>query len=225
MSTTKFFTAALTSALEVGLATPDDILAHVTPHVLGVHLPRPLWARLITAALGSPQLSAQVIVDTIGVGNLCEHVPAAIIWGCLADIAQRSLGSQATSARAATVPTVSAAPSTVPPPIERDPEVDSALDALELGDDGEADATGERPRRGGYRAHSVTSAGQTSRALAGASSRRPQRRSQAAEPVSTSDDGSGREGGGRDVEVDEEQLVEWSASEETATSDEPRGGS
>jgi len=86
-----FFVATLSSALDLGIATPDDVLRHVTPDVLSTYLPRPLWARLLTAALGAPRVDAQLVVETIGVPNLCEHVPSAIVWACVAEIGQRSL--------------------------------------------------------------------------------------------------------------------------------------
>jgi hypothetical protein len=87
-----FFVAALSSALDLNIATPDDVLRHVTPDVLANHLPRPLWARLLTACVGAPRVDSQLVVETIGVPNLCEHVPSSIIWACIAEIAQRSLG-------------------------------------------------------------------------------------------------------------------------------------
>lgn len=87
-----FFVDALTSALELGIGTPDDVVRHVTPDILAAHLPRPLWARLFTACLGAPRVDATLVVETIGVPNLCEHVPATIIWACLAEIGARSLG-------------------------------------------------------------------------------------------------------------------------------------
>lgn len=100
-----FFVDALTSALDLGLGTPDDVLRHVTPDVLATHLPRPLWARLFTACLGAPRVDAQLVVETIGVPNLCEHVPSTIIWACIAEIGSRSLGK---------VPDVAAPPAPLP---------------------------------------------------------------------------------------------------------------
>lgn len=91
MNVKGFFVASLSSALDLGIATPDDVLRHVTPDVLATHLPRPLWARLLTASLGAPKVDSQLVVETIGVPNLCEHVPSPIIWACLAEIAHRSL--------------------------------------------------------------------------------------------------------------------------------------
>jgi hypothetical protein len=92
MNIKAFFVDALTAALDLKIGTPDDVLRHVTPDVLAKHLPRPLWARLLTACLGAPRVDAQLVIETIGIPNLCEHVPAWIIWACVADIAARSLG-------------------------------------------------------------------------------------------------------------------------------------
>ena len=97
-----FFVATLSTALDLGIAVPDDVIRHVTPDVLAAHLPRPLWARLLTACVGAARVDAQLVVETIGVPNLCEHVPVAILWQCISEIAQRSLG-QAYSAPPAIV--------------------------------------------------------------------------------------------------------------------------
>lgn len=87
-----FFVDALTSALELGIGTPDDVVRHVSPDILAAHLPRPLWARLLTACLGAPRVDAQLVIETIGVPNLCEHVPAPIIWACIAEMGAHALG-------------------------------------------------------------------------------------------------------------------------------------
>lgn len=122
MNVKGFFVATLSSALDLGIASPDDVLRHVTPDVLAAHLPRPLWARLITAALGAPKVDAQLVVETIGVPNLCEHVPSTIIWACIAEIAQRSLsGVPLTKPATVTPPVVSKSqpvPLAAPPPPE-----------------------------------------------------------------------------------------------------------
>lgn len=89
-----FFVAALSSALDLGIATPDDVLKHARPDLLAEHLPRPLWARLLTACLGAPKVDAQLVVETVGVSNLCEHIPEAVIWACIAEIGARSLGGE-----------------------------------------------------------------------------------------------------------------------------------
>lgn len=89
-----FFVAALSSALDLGIATPDDVLKHARPDLLAEHLPRPLWARLLTACLGAPKVDAQLVVETVGVSNLCEHIPSTVIWACIAEIGARSLGGE-----------------------------------------------------------------------------------------------------------------------------------
>jgi hypothetical protein len=90
------FAEALGQALDLGIGTPDDVLKHVTPDLLAQSLPRPLWARLLTACLGAPRVDAQLVVETIGVHNLCEHVPTNVIWAVLSQIAARVLaGSEA----------------------------------------------------------------------------------------------------------------------------------
>lgn len=110
-----FFVDALTAALELNIGTPDDVLRQVTPEVLSIHLPRPLWARLLTACLGAPRVDAQLIVETIGIPNLCEHVPSTIIWACIAEIGARSLGKTPDIAVApAPLPTTPAAPAAPP---------------------------------------------------------------------------------------------------------------
>ncbi|MDX2092979.1 MAG: hypothetical protein SFX73_34360 [Kofleriaceae bacterium] len=92
MNAKAFLVDALSSALELGLATPDDIVRYVTPDVLAAHLPRPLWARLLTACLGAPRVDAVLIVETLGVPNLGEHIPPSILWACLAEVGARALG-------------------------------------------------------------------------------------------------------------------------------------
>lgn len=128
MNVKAFFVAALSSALDLGLATPDDVLRHVTPDVLAHHLPRPLWARLLTACVGAPRVDAQLVVETIGVPNLCEHVPAPILWACIEELAARALGGgvvvaapTAASSRPNAAATASASrpiPIAPPPPAE-----------------------------------------------------------------------------------------------------------
>ena len=94
MNVKGFFVTALSQAVDLAVASPDDVLRHVTPEVLAEHLPRPLWARLLTACMGAPRVDSQLVVETIGVPNLCEHVPIAVIWGCINEIAQRTLGQE-----------------------------------------------------------------------------------------------------------------------------------
>lgn len=98
MSAKGFVGAALASALELGVASPDDIIKHVTPDLLAAHLPRSLWARLFTACLGAARVDATLIVDTVGIPNLCEHVPLGVLWACLAELSTRALGGAVAAA-------------------------------------------------------------------------------------------------------------------------------
>lgn len=97
MNVKAFFSEALGQALELGVGTPEDVIKHVTPELLATYLPKPLWARLLTACLGASRVDATLVIETIGVPNLCEHVPVAILWQCISEIAQRSLGQAYTA--------------------------------------------------------------------------------------------------------------------------------
>jgi len=118
MNIKAFFVDALASAIDLGIGTADDVLRHVTPDVLAKHLPRPLWARLITACLGASKLDSTLIVETIGLPNLAEHIPTSIMWGCIADIGMRALGTQAETLAAAATASAFASRKqpTMPPP-------------------------------------------------------------------------------------------------------------
>ena len=102
------------------------MLRVVTPDVLAEHLPRPLWARLFMACLGAPRVDAQLVVETIGVPNLCEHLPVALIWQCLATVAARELDAVITSAPAPTAMPARAAAATVTTVVSPPPQPSSA---------------------------------------------------------------------------------------------------
>ena len=123
-----FLDTALTQALELGIGSPDDVLRHVTPELLSVHLPRPLWARLLTACLGAPRVDAQLVIETVGVANLCEHIPVAVMWNCLSEISTRSLGREfvpiQVSVVSRAVVSVGSAPVTRPAPLSMTPPTD-----------------------------------------------------------------------------------------------------
>ncbi len=87
-----FLSVSLTRALELGLGTPDDVLVHATPDVLSAHLPRAVWTQLLAACLAAPRTDARLVVDTVTIPVLCEHVPEPILWACLAQLATRALG-------------------------------------------------------------------------------------------------------------------------------------
>ena len=117
-SLTAFFVDALSSALELGIATPNDVLRHVTPDVLSVQLPRPLWAKLLAACLAAPRADAKLVVETVGVQALCENIQGTILWACLAEVGQRALGKSIITRPPAAVtaerPAEKSAPTAVP---------------------------------------------------------------------------------------------------------------
>jgi len=94
----RFFVDAIGGALEHGLAVPDDVLKHVTPDVLAAHLPRSLWAKLLGACLAAPRVDSRLVVDTIGIVDLCANVPGGILWNIVQDVAMRALGRGLVSA-------------------------------------------------------------------------------------------------------------------------------
>ncbi len=275
-----FLDTALSQALELGMGSPDDVVRHVTPEILADHLPRPLWARLLTACLGAPRVNAQLVIETVGIANLCEHMPVAVMWNCLAEIASRSLGREfvpldvPASAPSAIVSQLDSSPvvtrtdrpaplSMTPPPEEKPREAptpkpvalgpsiplpttsaDSLADvvaALENDERGSMPTRARTPTSQRFR-QSNTGIGR----LAANNTRRPQAAAPATEPVPTvttppappgrtarrgstevgSEYESETEVGKDDwkntlaVDVEEEQLVEWSAAgEETQSSD------
>lgn len=268
MNLRPFFVDALSTALDLGIATPDDVLRHVTPDLLANHLPRPLWARLLTACVGAARVDAQLVVETLGVSNLCEHIPANAIWSCIAEVAQRSLGGEVNARPAAPTspaivtrpasvkanaplsisgppppdpvkPTTPAAPLPKPGPSIPAPGTSPANTALaEVSGDTESPS---RPRTatGNQRFRPTsTNIGR----LAGNNARRPQAAAQTPPPPSRAIDPATERPtrtivrrGETEVEVEietevepgsdwrnalaveDEQLVDWSSSEETLT--------
>lgn len=248
MNLKAFFVATLGSALDLGIAVPDDVVRHVTPEVLSIHLPRPLWARLLTACVGAPRVDAQLVVETIGVANLCEHIPLHIIWACVAELGQRSLGGVViapprSDARGdAAVAATSSRPvplATPPPPPAADPKP-SEPRPVALGPSIPAplpEAEGETPRRvppGQRFRPSSTGAG---RLATNSGVRRPQAQATPPSPPpapSAEAAPRARRGqtesdydletfvGGKDdwktaLAVEDEQLVDWSASDDPTT--------
>ena len=265
-----FFVTTLSSALDLGIAVPEDVLRHVTPDVLAANLPRPLWARLLTACLGAPRVDAQLVVETIGVPNLCEHIPAQIIWGCIQELAVRSLSGVVMVAAEPLVqraPVAASAPmsrpiplATPPPPPAAEPKVAATPPMGVMGPsipapgterDSDLDPAG-RPRVPPGQRFRQSSSG-IGRLAGNTGARRPQ--AQAAPPapppverMNASDPERDRSGtlprvkrgqtegdfdletfvGGKDdwknaLAVEDEQLVDWSAADETVTTGEEIG--
>jgi hypothetical protein len=240
-----FLVAALQSALDLGIAIPDDVIRHVTADVLAAHLPRPLWARLLTACLGAARVDATLIVDTIGVPNLCEHVPPHILWACIEEVGLRSLSRPSSAApMAGSRPIPLSTPP--PPPVEQKLAVPPAtvgptIPVPAAGGEAELDASmrGARIPPGQRFRSSTTGIG---RLAATSSQRRPQAQATSPTPPTPPTDPQADRGnaprvkrgqtehdfdletyvGGKDdwkntLAVEDEQLVDWAASDETVT--------
>jgi hypothetical protein len=269
-----FFVTALSSALELGIATADDVLRHVTPDLLAQHLPRPLWARLLTACIGAPKVDPQLVVETVGVSNLCEHLPTTTIWALIADVASRSLGGGVstitqpvllvtpkaagpsfetrTPAKPLSIgspPPVESRPTPTPPPATRGPSIPAPKDvAISVGlDDVVAELEAEDVATPPTRARTPTGNRfrQTSTNIGRLATANQQRRPQAAVPapatgpdpaterpapkarrgeteieVEVETDVRSAEDWRTALAVEDEQLVDWSSSEETQTTTE-----
>jgi hypothetical protein len=266
MAMKEFLVSSLDAALELGIGTAEDVLKHVTPDVLAQHLPRPLWARLITACLGAPTVNAHLVVETIGIPNLCEHVPHKIMWCIVSDVALRALGTArpaemsrteiAAAARARTTgPMPAAAPpstatlsTSAPSPAPASPAPQPAASEAEAP---RVRTTSRPPFR-----NSGTNAGAASRgalSTGGSGARRPQaatapqdrtpvaiqvpapqpasalvgsrvtppstRRGNASSDFDIDTDVRAENWKGKDVDVDEDQLIDWASSDETLTTD------
>ena len=227
MNIKQFFVDALRAAIELKVATYDDVLRHVTPEVLSVNLPRPLWARLLTACLGAPRVDAQLVVETIGIPNVCEHVPSPLIWSCIAEFAARALG-QAPSAKTTQSARALVAP---PPDIANAPTATGVQDINDLEQSDEPRRGGSQPRSPAAQRFRQSNTGNVARGL-NTNVRRPQaaapsaptilprpsanRRGAEPEPepatsVETSD------WGGKEIAVDDSQLVDWQTDVGTAS--------
>jgi hypothetical protein len=246
MNIKAFFVDALTAALDLNIGTPDDVLRHVTPDVLAHHLPRPLWARLLTACLGAPRVDARLVIETIGIANLCEHLPASILWGCIADLGARALGKTPDAAPTGPFKTTASGRAILAPPPEpvaigpsAPPSPTAAVNnpladvITELEQTDEARVSQLRTRSPTAQRFRQSSTSVGARASLTGSSRRPQA---VAPPAPTTlPRPSGRRGGtevstepepptavegdwaSREIAVDDSQLVDWQTDVGTAS--------
>lgn len=106
----RFVYEIISVGLELTTVTADDILEHVTPEVLAHHLPVTLKARLLQASLNAERMSAQLVIDAIGVESLVEHAPLPILWQCIRGAVGRQLGSLPERAASSSTFPVTAAP-------------------------------------------------------------------------------------------------------------------
>lgn len=247
-----FFVVAFGQAIELGIATHADVIRHVTPDVLAAHLPRPLWARVIAACLGAKATDAKLVVETITLVELAEHIPHTILWACLHEIGTRALGGTSTyvappkpiplavapppeilAAGTGTTPVTATQPSPVvipePEPVAAPPSASRTRTATSQRGFRPSSTNIGRLANSGPATPPPASTASTS----ASATRRPQA-SAAANPPSHDDTNPPTERKGArattandfDVNVDDwksalavedEQLVDWSSSEETVT--------
>jgi len=241
-----FFVDALTSALDLGIARPEDVLKHATPDVLAQHLPRPLWARLLTACLGAPKVDAQLVIETIGLPNLAEHVPAQLIWNCISEVSARALGKQieiiapapAVTAASSSPAVSSRTPLTPPPPdvviaptrptpppmtaVGPDIPAPASAALTDLINELESDSTAAPVRARTPTAQRFRQSN-TGIGRLGSAQRRPQVAAQpaAGRPPRRAGTEVSEEPAepGVEIAVDDSQLVDWSANEQTQATD------
>jgi hypothetical protein len=103
-STRQFLKIAIESGIETGMVAPADVLRHATPDVLASSLPAAQTAKLLKASLAAASMDPQLVVDTLGIDTLAEHLPTNVLWACLADQAGKALGNTATVADATPAP-------------------------------------------------------------------------------------------------------------------------
>jgi hypothetical protein len=231
-----FFVDAVSRALDLEIATHADVLRFATTDVLSIHLPRPLWARLLSACLNAPRVDAKLIVETVGVPNLCEHIPAHIIWACISDVAKRSLGANVDVSDTPTkIGLAAAAPRPIqiaPPPevvvvtprpksgpviipTRSIPPVQQPI--ADIIDDLEQPAHTPRNSQPRLRQAQTALGRSTATPVAAAgTARRPQAAATPARSRRTTD--AETETDLSEISVDDSQLVDWQTTEETQTS-------
>ncbi len=242
MNVKAFFVDALTSALDLGIAQPDDVLRHVTPDVLAQHLPRPLWARLLTACLGAPRVDAQLVIETIGLPNLAEHIPAQLIWGVIAEVGARSLGHAFEAPARPAIATPPPAPKptqplTAPPPPEVvtsaprptpqpmpavGPDIPAPASAALADLINELETSEPAPVRSRTPTAQRFRQSNTGIGRLGSAQRRPQVAATpaAGRPARRGGTEVSDESVGSEIAVDDSQLVDWSSAEQTQATDE-----
>lgn len=88
----KFLEKVVSSGLDTGTITTDDVVEHANPDVLATNLPTGLKAKLISACLGAKKMDTKLVVDTLGTDALAEHMPMGVMWACISGCATRALG-------------------------------------------------------------------------------------------------------------------------------------
>lgn len=119
-----YFGAVLDSAVQLGLVESTSILKFATPEQLMEHLPLPIRIRILERCLESTNMTAELLVETVGCKTLAEHLPVDVLWAAIctwesSPHAERDHAIADTEAPASYVPpptTFTAEPTLIPPP-------------------------------------------------------------------------------------------------------------
>ena len=78
----------LEDGLRLGVLEPADLMRHMTPSVLATDLPPSMVATLLPAGLSGTGFTADVVVSTLGVPALAQHLPFSVLWACVQQAAE-----------------------------------------------------------------------------------------------------------------------------------------
>jgi hypothetical protein len=99
---------SLAAATSLGVVAPADLVRHVTPKVVTHQFPDALTTRLLEASLAAGKMSAELVVETLGLEAIATHAPAHA-WACLAAAADAiAAGTRDTSTVAGVAQSVAA---------------------------------------------------------------------------------------------------------------------
>jgi hypothetical protein len=84
----RWLTTLLEEGMRLGVLEPADLLRHMTPSVLATDLPPSMVAKLLQTGLSGGAFSPDVVVSTLGVPALAEHLPFLVLWGCVQQAAE-----------------------------------------------------------------------------------------------------------------------------------------
>jgi hypothetical protein len=80
----------MTSALELEIMAPEDVLMHVTPDLLAAYLPPDVMTGVLQASLKTGLMTPQIILSVAGPELLSRHIPPGVLWDAAQDAARRA---------------------------------------------------------------------------------------------------------------------------------------
>ncbi len=126
-----FFETALASALDLGLLGEDELLTEVGLAALVESLSPDQRAATLGAALEADIVSAELVVRTIGIAELCSGVSPQRLWRAVALAGSRAAGG-------ASLPRLSEKTSVPARPVKPDERTAQARDSSTANDSGSA---------------------------------------------------------------------------------------